>query len=232
MRHIQQSRLNWEFVLSEWREVESPKIWVSRFPMYLDLVAFDWTSDGKQLEFINAFKYLWQTVPPEIAPKTLYFESDRSIPKSAQDAFKIIGGVLVISPDLRDVLVQFDIGDTQLFEVPIHADEDGTPSGLPNHYVLNVHAPKETVIPELSENIKQIIPFGKTEPPPTMPWSPNYSRDVLAVRAEAVAGADLWHDPMLNYRFFLSDQLKQAIDAAGLKAKALDLHPARVFEQN
>lgn len=50
------------------------------------------------------------------------------------------------------------------------------------------------------------------------------------MRAAAAQGADLWHDPKMRNRFFMSDRLKQAIDAAGLKVKALDLYPARVFE--
>ena len=33
---------------------------------------------------------------------------------------------------------------------------------LPNHYVLNVHQPRETLIPELSENIEQSTPEGQS----------------------------------------------------------------------
>lgn len=63
-------------------------------------------------------------------------------------------GIPIVSPARRDVLVQFDLGQTQLFEVPICADEAGTPSGLSNHFALNVHAPEDTVIVELSDNIE------------------------------------------------------------------------------
>ena len=91
-----------------------------------------------------------------------FFREDTELPSGSKDAFSIYDALLIVSPALRDILVQFNIGDTQLIEEPIYEDEAGTPSGLPNHYVLNVHQPRETLIPELSENIEQSTPEGQS----------------------------------------------------------------------
>lgn len=209
--------------MTEWREVDEPKIWVSRFFSSDDLICFDWTAKGQRINFVHAFRRDWALASAEDAPDKVFFERHKSVKPSVRDVFRIIGGVLLVSPALRDVLVQFDLGETQLFEVPIYADESGTPSGLPNHFALNVHAPKDTVIVELSEKVKLPIVSGHTKPEPNAKFVPVGQTEILAVRADAAQGADLWHDPKLLIRFFMSDRLKQAFDAAGLKVKALDL---------
>ncbi len=216
--------------MTEWREVEEPRIWVSRFMSSLDHVDFNWTCDGDMIRFLDAVNYRRGGAMQVDAPKALFFARSRTVKASVKDAFGVRGPLWIISRELRDILVRFDIGRTQLFEVPIHADDRGTPSGLPNHYVLHVVEPKsDTVIVELSDKLEKPILPSRTEPEPGTRWAPKNSVETLAVRAEAVAGADLWHDPEVNYRFFLSDRLKQAIDAADLKVRALDLYRARVF---
>ena len=125
--------------MSAWQEVDGPKVWVSRFlSNSVDLVPFNWNCDGDKIAFLDAFQYLWQLAPPENSPKSLFFEGANKIPPKVTDAFTIMDGLMIVSQTFRDVLVQFNIGETQLIEVPIYADENGTPSGLPNHFVLNV----------------------------------------------------------------------------------------------
>ncbi|MGR3512437.1 MAG: imm11 family protein [Paracoccaceae bacterium] len=166
-------------------------------------------------------------------PIGIYFSRSQSVPKATSDAFRIIDGLRVVSPALRDVLVQFAMDGVQLFEVPIYADESGTPSGLPNHCVLNVCGGKDALIPELSENIEKPIirAAGYTEPLPNAKWTAKHSKDVVALSADALNGTDLWRDPEYQSTFFFSDRLKQAIDAAGLKTKALSFAPTRVFRR-
>ena len=60
------------------------------------------------------------------------------------------------------------------------------------------------------------------------PFVPSAKRCRLAARASSVAGVDLWADPILMERIFLSDRLKTAIDAAKIKAKGFDFIAARV----
>jgi hypothetical protein len=104
--------------------------------------------------------------------------------------------------------------------MPIHAGEN-----------VNPHAPEDTVIVELSNKIELPIYPGRSESKPDAKYQPMDKSEVLAVRADAAQGAHLWDDPKVSIRFFMSDRLKAAIDAAGLKVKALDLYPARVFEE-
>ncbi|MEM1352293.1 MAG: DUF1629 domain-containing protein [Pseudomonadota bacterium] len=214
--------------MTEWREVDEPKIWASRFPRYLDLVSFDWTCSGKRLEFVRGFRNYLKRIE-EGFPTALFFETSKKIPTATQDAFKIIDGLRVISPALHDILVQFDMDGVQFFEVPIHADEHGTPTDLPNHYVLNVYGAKNALIPELSENIMHPQLAGDPEPLRTDIWRPNKSLDVVALQDAAASGPDLWRDPKYKDTLFFSDRLKRAIDAARLKTKALDFAPTRVF---
>ncbi len=225
--------------MSDWREVETPKIWASRYPRYLDIVDFDWTVDAKfngtsndkKLEFVHASRYHGHAVEDEAAPKSLYYRSAKKLPKSTADAFRIVGGLMVVSAALRDLLLQFDVEGTQFFEVPIHADADGTPTDLPNHYVLHVTASKDALIPELSGNIRKPSIYGQTEPPPNATWGPSGSRDVVALNSSAAEGGEIWRIPNYKSTFFVSDRIKQAVDAAGLKTKALSFAPTRVFEK-
>lgn len=216
--------------VTDWVEIDHPKVWVSRFFDAQDLISFEWSCDGDSLKFIHSFRDHWRLADPMDAPKALIFRRHKKIPASQKDAFMVVNGVLVVSQALRDILVQFNIGETQLFEVPIHADDKGTPSGLPNHFVLNVHHHRPTLIVEKSLRIEQPTSHFRPVPPPDAPWEGIYSLEELAVDAGAIGEADLWHDPRISRRFFLSDRLKQAIDAAGLKVKAMDLYPALVFE--
>ncbi|WP_349295771.1 DUF1629 domain-containing protein (plasmid) [Thioclava sp. 'Guangxiensis'] len=217
--------------MTDWCQVEEPKIWISRFPRFLDIVSFDWSCHNEnKIEFIDAFQYLHKKVDAKAKPQFLYFRRHRKVPSVARDAFLTIDGLQVISQALRDVLVQFDMTGVQLFEVPILADLNGAPSGLPNHFVMNVYGTKDALIPELSENIERPILRRETEPRPDAKWEPINDLDVPAVSASAGEGADIWCDPNLGSTYFFSDRLKSAIDAADLKVKALKFSQARVFE--
>lgn len=218
--------------MTEWREVDEPKIWVSRFfGGSVQSLSFDWSTQGKKVDYVHAYWRDQILADPIDAPEKIFPRRHKEIKSSLKDAFTIVGGILIISPALRDILVEFDLGQSQLFEVPICADESGTPSGLPNHYALNVHEPRRTVIIELSDNIERPISPGRTEPAPNAKYVPQRWTEILPARADSAQGPDLWHDPRILSRFFMSDRLKQAIDAADLKVKGLDLYPARVFEE-
>ncbi|WP_298495757.1 DUF1629 domain-containing protein [uncultured Maritimibacter sp.] len=217
--------------MTDWHQVEHPKIWFSRFPRFLDIVSFGWSCHSEnKLEFVRTFKYRHKKVDAKDKPRFLYFDGQRKVPSGVRDAFKIIDGLQVISPALRDILVQFDMTGVQLFEVPILADLNGTSSGLPNHFVMNVYGTKNALIPELSENIERPIVDGETAPRPNVRWAPKYELYVPAVSASSGEGADIWRDPNLMSTYFFSDRLKSAIDAADLKVKALSFAQARVFE--
>ena len=138
--------------------------------------------------------------------------------------------ILVCSPAFRDVLIRFDIGSSRLYEVPIYRDEKMTPSDLPPHYVLRVTEAKPgTFVPEESVNVERLRHSATNELlSPDLPLYPVEDKDQLAVRAEAAQGVDLWYDPKIAKRLFLSDRLVQAIEEAGLKSRAFRFVRARV----
>lgn len=141
----------------------------------------------------------------------------------------ITDGIVVISPKLRDVLSQFDLGSTGLFEVPIYQSDKTTLSAYPPHYILHVSEAKDCFVPEASEGVRRFVGWGKTEPLPGAPWVPKAGRDLLAVRASAAAGADLWVDPKLWDRLFFSARLKRAIDDSHVISKVLTRIEATVL---
>lgn len=220
--------------MSEWIEVETPVIWASRFPRFLEHVSFDWVGNGNEVEFVRALDNRLRPIEIDQAPVYLFFDRHTAIPTATKDAFRIIGRLRVISRELLDVLVKFDMSGAQFFEVPIYADQNGAPSGLPNHYVLNVYGSKDVFIPELSVNIEKtiLLALGETKPRPDALWEPKDDVDVIALQAAAGEGPDLWRDPNLRGRLFFSDRLKQAIDASGLQTKALSFAPTRVFRKS
>ena len=150
--------------MSEWREVSEPKIWVSRLWSDFEFIPMDTVTDGKNIDFIRASKSDDKLARHEDAPKFIAPDEKSASKIIKEDAFLIYGPFAVISPAMRDVLVQFDIGDTQLFEVPVFEKDRETPADVPNHYTLNVHAPKDTLIAELSENIEKPFFAPMTEP--------------------------------------------------------------------
>lgn len=219
--------------MPNWTETDTPVIWASRFPRFLKSVSFGWTCRGNKLAFIRACRDRMQHVRVEQGPASLFLARDNKIPQAMKDAFKIIDGLMVISQETKDIFSQFDMDGVQFFEVPIGTDETGAPSGLANHYVLNVYGSKDALLPELSENIAKPVKdsFGPPEPIPNANWRPNNNLDLIALQSTAGDGVDLWRDPSLDGRLFFSDRLKRAIDAAGLRTMALSFAPTRVFHR-
>ncbi|MEO0623282.1 MAG: DUF1629 domain-containing protein [Pseudomonadota bacterium] len=214
------------------KTADLPKIWYSRILQSTD-VSVDlknhFSSKEDVLPYIRKFR-LFEPVPLEKSPKSIYYAKSRvRIPDRYRHAFKIWNGLLVISPKLRDVLIQFHLGKTALFEVPILQADGETPSDYPPHYILHVAETRDCFVPEASENVRQMMRHDETEPKPDAPWVSDARTDQLAVRASARVGIDLWAHAKLRERIFFSDRLKQAIDAAKVSRKGLELVAARVL---
>ena len=169
----------------------------------------------------------WELDPGGNEPRFLKFRNgETKIKPALRDAFRQFA--LTISSKLRDVLVQFDLGSTRLFEVPVYEEDGETLSTFSPYYVLHVTETKPTLIPEESKNVRRPNPLKLPEPDPSTPWVGRY-HDELAVKASSAMGVDLWADEMLYGRLFFSDRLKQAIDASGIQSKALTLVQARTL---
>ena len=215
---------------------ERPTIWYSRILTSIDVMThidcvLTTNDQDSRLSYQRAYLE-WSPDPSGNSPISLEFKrSPATIGKTMRDAFKVLNGYVVVSQAFRDVLVSFDLGSTELYEVPVFRIGGIKPSKYPPHYLLHVTETKPTLIPEESKNIRRGVRPGETEPPPNARWRRTYQPDDLAVYVSSAEGVDLWADPILQGRWFFSDRLKQAIDEAGIVSKGLDFVQARVFDR-
>lgn len=207
-----------------------PKIWFSRVLSHVNAtVPLDFSIRGDQLTYTDRFR-AYDAFAADEAPQYQFFHRDKKqISKTREHAFRIVGGVLVVSPAVRDVLTEFDLGATQLFEVPIYNNEKRKPSKYPPHYVLHVAETRPTFIPEASENVEQVVEYHGAQPRPGAQWRAVYDTDHLAVRAASSKGPVIWADPNLRHRLFFTEELVTALVAAGVKPKALHVVEATVL---
>ena len=204
------------------------RIWYSR--ILTDVSTADLSVNDMPIQYYNAYKARtpYDEIAPAFEPKVLASGARVVLlPQSSQDAFKVCGAMIVVSERLKDVLARFDLGKTRLLPVTL-MESKGTPFDG-TYYILHIGEAKPTLIPEASENLRQVTPWGSDTPRPGAPWRPFEIPDVLGVRAEAAKGVDLWHDPQLEDRIFFSDRLRQAIEAEELSAKSLTLQEAKVI---
>ncbi|WP_164658340.1 imm11 family protein [Tropicibacter sp. Alg240-R139] len=216
-----------------------PKIWFTRFMSETDSIQnLDFQIDyppeidaaillKQQIEFIDASVGM-RPIDQSRWSTFLFFNKGLKIRENTADAFRIHNGLMIVSPRLRDVMAQFDLGTSQLIEVPIYKSEKKKdPSRYPPHYVLHVTEKKSAFVPEASEHVKPIGPHADTPQHPDTLWKRDIrGEDVPALRATAVNGADMWGDPKYKRRIFFSDRLKCAIDEAKIKTQGLKFFPA------
>jgi hypothetical protein len=58
--------------------------------------------------------------------------------------------------------------------------------------------------------------------------APCLAASTIGLRAASAEGADLWQDPALRERLFLTDRLKRAIKDAGIKARKMTMRKCAV----
>ncbi len=198
-----------------------PKVWNTRFPsdsrasVGVDYRLMDNDLSNRVL-VSNAFNYpdgkpLRSTLVPEFI-----FAKVPGDPLKARNWVRICDGLYVISQSFRNVLVNFDLGTTQIIEVPL-VDRQGVRQ--PGHwYLFHISALKSCLVPEQSRGIKQ-NEFVDVD------WEPSWSiEELLAVNPASSEGVDLWIDPHMSRRIFLSDRLKSAITDAGVRSRGMAMH--------
>ncbi len=179
--------------------------------------------DRKRLDYVREYQRL-EFVSRDQAPAYLFFslyDLKTSYKEKLPDLMVITSGLLIVSEKMRDILVQFDLGATQLFEVPLYEYDQKT-QRPGKWYILHIAVTKNTVIPEKSENV--------FEKPIKGYWGPTpYGNDVLAVHANSAVGEDLWGDPHFSNRLFLTDRLKLALTTSGLRIIKVPMRPCVVI---
>jgi hypothetical protein len=209
---------------------ELPKIWNTTFP--------DETGNGRNIDFHlpdnrlehrvalgTAAKYPdGKPLSPGLVPDYIFFslkDLREDYRAKTPDWFRVMGGVHVVSEKFRNFLTGFDLGATQFFEVPLYEFDQKT--RRPGRwFVFNIRETKDTLVAEQSTGLKQ---RGMT----VGLWRSHVGEDVLAVRASAAKGVDLWIDLHMLGRIFLSDRLKSSLKGAGIKVLKMPLRPCIVI---
>ncbi|MCT4655334.1 MAG: hypothetical protein N4A65_05960 [Cohaesibacter sp.] len=123
-------------------------------------------------------------------------------------------GFLAVNQDLAKILSRFDLGTGGLVPFPIYeADET---SLYPAHYsFLNFGSQKDCFLPEESRNTF-LQSIRRKDSRKIWSIAPEQDGDI-AVSKAALDGPDLWMDPSVRRRFFMSDGLAEALIASKIK---------------
>ncbi|WP_339643590.1 imm11 family protein [Jannaschia helgolandensis] len=180
--------------------------------------------------------------PPEHMPLCFRDMSGRygaDFKRFMPDFFMSRHVVLTVSQKMHDVLVQFDLGDNQLTELPFVAHDRVTPR--PERFWLLAVAEKKsgldveasavgpTVVYE--NGTARLLPNTLTLHPTTNDYMYNSIMEAqgggkIALSSSVLDGADLWRDPLIGPELlFVSDRLRQAIKAAKIKARNMPFFP-------
>ena len=177
-----------------------------------------------EMDYIRDYRAQVPT-PRDHSPEYIYFNVyDLPERKKAAlpDMFEITGGLIVISQRFHDLLQDFDLGKTQLFEVPLYENnqKDRRPG---TYYILHIGEQKSSFLPDESTGIRA---HGSGD---TLNWDSYAGEDKLALsRDAALAGVDLWMEAKMGDRIFFSDRLKSAIKNHKIKAASLKMRPCKL----
>jgi hypothetical protein len=170
-----------------------PKIWNTTFTnhsvnsRYIDYQIPDSTLDRR---ILGSQGFLYPDgipLPDDLIPEYVFFkygDLQEDYRAKLPDLMRITNGLLLMSEKLRNLLSGFDMGASLIHEVPLYENDEKTlrPG---RWFILHITANKKTVIPEKSENVEEINRSGH--------WRSRIAQeDILAVRADAALGADLW----------------------------------------
>ena len=207
-----------------------PKIWNSDFfAKTVNVLSIDFTINREKIDYIHETRR-FEPVNRSHAPDSIHFklkEWRRKYNKGLPDIFMISGGLVIVSQKFHDVLVRFDLGKTRMFEVPLY-DNTQTERMPDRLYILHIAETKQAVDIDASTDV---IPHeGRTRL--RIHKNALASPGGIAVRASVAAeGADLWVNPGIHATqlLYLSDPLRKAIKAAGIKARAMSMRECLVL---
>lgn len=125
------------------------------------------------------------------------------------------GPFYAVKGKLAEVLKRFDLGEGELIEFPIFQADKTTRLPGP-FYLLNFGAQKDSFLPEESKKLRTFFTKEKN------------GRDIwkaaikpadgdIALSTAALTGPDLWFEPRLADKIFMSERLHDAIVGAGCK---------------
>lgn len=125
------------------------------------------------------------------------------------------GGFFVVRGKLADTLSRFDLGEGGLIPFAVYKADLETP--YPGEFfLLNFGAHKNTILIEQCEDARKFIVRKETG---QQVWHINKLNPdgEIWLSSEALVGPDLWFEPAVHNKIFMSDPLAQAIIGIGMK---------------
>lgn len=200
---------------------EEPKIWITTMGVSPDVT--DALVDIFEPETDEGLRELFGPRGEFYKLQRGEYYADQYFPKSAwlaperknnhlPDFFGILGGFDMVSERFKELLEQFDIGETRFIPATIYEKNRKAP--VPGRfYYLNVVSQKRAVDVEASNGAFIV---GKYR---TSTASSKFNLAKIVIDASALEGADLWMDPQVHEGYYFSDRLKRAIQAAKIKCR-------------
>jgi hypothetical protein len=167
--------------------------------------------------------------PGGLEPDCLLRESFEPIdPATIPDLTVINSNAIIVSGAMMDVLAEFDLGETQILELPFYHGMDVRPEGarlpvfapdrarpFPGRWgLLHLLARKAAVVPEASLDFRSVGTRDEYSQ-----WRQNHTGRyrVALDPAKAWIGVDLWRDPHTPQFLYVSDRLRAAMIGAKLR---------------
>jgi hypothetical protein len=137
-------------------------------------------------------------------------------------------GLLVVSERAAVVLRQFDLGNGGLVPVDVMQPDGQTPVSDGPYYFLGFGCQKNCFSPDHTADTKRL---QRHEGTPAHFWSlkQEITDGLVAVTQTALVGCDLWIDPYLPRKFFVSSRLFTALKGEKLE-EAFHLFSCRVID--
>jgi hypothetical protein len=162
-------------------------------------------------------------LPQHLVPEHFYFSQPdltKDYRASTPDWGNIHDGLHLVSEKFRNLATDLDFGANEFFEIPLYENDHKT--RRPTHWFLfHICETKDTLVAEQSTGLEQDgVAVGC--------WRSQYGEEVLAVKASATTGVDLWVERRMAGRIFLSDRLMSALKAPGMQMGTLEFRPCIV----
>ena len=153
---------------------------------------------------------------PEFIPKILYAHNvikDIEVPHF----MRTWSGDVIITEECAQILKQFKLGTTEMHPVSFFDLDLNEPVNNKTYYFLNICEWRHFLVPEQCSKDMRTKTYKNDNYDAHELYEPDYRNNAIAISDMAInCDIDLWHDPALNHSVFMSDALKQALEAAGM----------------
>lgn len=165
-----------------------------------------------------------ESLPAERVPTELYGMYAGEVEKKPPP-ISFCGGWMTVSEKCADILRQFDLGKSALYETHLFQHDQKT-SIEGRYFCLNLAEHKNTFQAEHSPGSRRLNPKVQFWKLAGMPKD-----DDLALRVTALEGADLWWEDKVRRAFFMSDRLVKALRKARIDRR-FGLTKCRIMRDN